>query len=244
MREVHRELQDLKGTVNPLEELGKRIARRFPADLLRRVPCSDVTDAMILHRCSKRCSPTASASSPPATFHPTRLSERLHRDRILPAIELLRTARGDQRRCRSRLPPAFTASRSRCTTGRWASSRPAHALDFDSWPKRATKTACCTSSTASCTPADGGRRGVVRLQDAVRRPAFAERLPRDRARFHTCMLSDVPQMPPRLASEAGASHGLWTCCMTAGSADHLGRRAAQELYTEGAGARDPRRCRD
>nr|HMQ73253.1 AFG1/ZapE family ATPase [Rubrivivax sp.] len=29
MREVHRELQELKGTVNPLEELGKRMARRF-----------------------------------------------------------------------------------------------------------------------------------------------------------------------------------------------------------------------
>ena len=27
MREVHRELQDLKGTVNPLDELGRRIAR-------------------------------------------------------------------------------------------------------------------------------------------------------------------------------------------------------------------------
>jgi cell division protein ZapE len=38
MREVHRELQELKGTVNPLDELGKRIARKLPADLLRRVP--------------------------------------------------------------------------------------------------------------------------------------------------------------------------------------------------------------
>ncbi|MBX3623158.1 MAG: cell division protein ZapE, partial [Rhizobacter sp.] len=29
MREVHRELAELKGTVNPLHELGKRIARRY-----------------------------------------------------------------------------------------------------------------------------------------------------------------------------------------------------------------------
>ena len=28
MREVHRELQELKGVVNPLDELGARIARR------------------------------------------------------------------------------------------------------------------------------------------------------------------------------------------------------------------------
>ena len=29
MREVHRELQDLQGTVNPLDALGKRIAKRY-----------------------------------------------------------------------------------------------------------------------------------------------------------------------------------------------------------------------
>ena len=29
MREVHRELRDLQGTVNPLDELGKRIAKRY-----------------------------------------------------------------------------------------------------------------------------------------------------------------------------------------------------------------------
>src|SRR5947209_9335268 len=29
MREVHRELADLQGVVNPLEELGKQMARRF-----------------------------------------------------------------------------------------------------------------------------------------------------------------------------------------------------------------------
>src|SRR5437899_10251396 len=29
MREVHRVLQDLQGTVNPLDELGKRIAKRY-----------------------------------------------------------------------------------------------------------------------------------------------------------------------------------------------------------------------
>ena len=29
MREVHRELQDLQGTVNPLDELGKRMAKRY-----------------------------------------------------------------------------------------------------------------------------------------------------------------------------------------------------------------------
>ena len=50
MREVHRELQDLKGTVNPLQELGKRIARRYRLICFDEFHVADVTDAMILHR--------------------------------------------------------------------------------------------------------------------------------------------------------------------------------------------------
>src|SRR5438132_158008 len=50
MREVHRELQELKGTVNPLDELGKRIARRFRLICFDEFHVADVTDAMILHR--------------------------------------------------------------------------------------------------------------------------------------------------------------------------------------------------
>ena len=50
MREVHRELQDLKGTVNPLDELGKRIARKFRLICFDEFHVADVTDAMILHR--------------------------------------------------------------------------------------------------------------------------------------------------------------------------------------------------
>jgi cell division protein ZapE len=50
MREVHRELQDLKGTVNPLDELGRRIARRYRLICFDEFHVADVTDAMILHR--------------------------------------------------------------------------------------------------------------------------------------------------------------------------------------------------
>ena len=50
MREVHRELQDLKGTVDPLDELGRRIARRFRLICFDEFHVADVTDAMILHR--------------------------------------------------------------------------------------------------------------------------------------------------------------------------------------------------
>ena len=50
MREVHRELQELKGTADPLDELGRRIARRFRLICFDEFHVADVTDAMILHR--------------------------------------------------------------------------------------------------------------------------------------------------------------------------------------------------
>ena len=50
MREVHRELHDLQGTVNPLNELGKRMAQRFKLICFDEFHVADITDAMILHR--------------------------------------------------------------------------------------------------------------------------------------------------------------------------------------------------
>ena len=50
MREVHRELPDLQGTVNPLDELGERIAQRYRLICFDEFHVADITDAMILHR--------------------------------------------------------------------------------------------------------------------------------------------------------------------------------------------------
>ena len=91
MREVHRELQDLKGTVNPLDELGQRIARRYRLICFDEFHVADVTDAMILHRLlaalfANRVSIVATSNFRPDELYPN----GLHRDRILPAIELLK----------------------------------------------------------------------------------------------------------------------------------------------------------
>jgi cell division protein ZapE len=91
MREVHRELQDLKGVVNPLDELGKRIARRFRLICFDEFHVADVTDAMILHRLldalfRNRVSIITTSNFKPDDLYPN----GLHRDRILPAIELLK----------------------------------------------------------------------------------------------------------------------------------------------------------
>ncbi len=90
MREVHRELAELQGTSDPLQHLGKEIARRFRLICLDEFHVADITDAMILHRLleslfENRASIVTTSNFPPDDLYPN----GLHRDRILPAIELL-----------------------------------------------------------------------------------------------------------------------------------------------------------
>ena len=91
MREVHRELAELHGTVNPLQELGKRIARRYRLICFDEFHVADVTDAMILHRLLEAMFEHRVSIVTTSNFHPDGLYPHgLHRDRILPAIELLK----------------------------------------------------------------------------------------------------------------------------------------------------------
>ena len=91
MREVHRELADLQGTVNPLQVLGERMARRYRLICFDEFHVADITDAMILHRLlaalfENRVSIVTTSNFKPDDLYPN----GLHRDRILPAIELLK----------------------------------------------------------------------------------------------------------------------------------------------------------
>ena len=91
MREVHRELAELQGVVNPLEALGKQMARRYRLICLDEFHVADITDAMILHRLLQalfdhRVSLVTTSNFAPDTLYPN----GLHRDRLLPAIELLK----------------------------------------------------------------------------------------------------------------------------------------------------------
>lgn len=91
MREVHRELAELKGVQNPLDELGKRIAKRFRMICFDEFHVADVTDAMILHRLLEALFAARVSIVTTSNFHPDGLYPNgLHRDRILPAIELLK----------------------------------------------------------------------------------------------------------------------------------------------------------
>ena len=91
MREVHRELRDLQGTQNPLDVLGERIAKRYKLICFDEFHVADVTDAMILHRLLDSLFRNGVGFVTTSNFHPDKLyPDGLHRDRILPAIALLK----------------------------------------------------------------------------------------------------------------------------------------------------------
>lgn len=90
MREVHRELADLQGTVNPLDVLGARISKRFKLICFDEFHVADITDAMILHRLLQSLFDNGVGLVTTSNFKPDELyPDGLHRDRILPAIALL-----------------------------------------------------------------------------------------------------------------------------------------------------------
>jgi len=90
MREVHRELRDLQGTVNPLDVLGQRIAKRYKLICFDEFHVADITDAMILHRLLDALFANGVGFVTTSNFRPDDLYPGgLHRDRILPAIALL-----------------------------------------------------------------------------------------------------------------------------------------------------------
>ncbi len=90
MREVHRELADLQGTVNPLDVLAKRMSERFKLVCFDEFHVADITDAMILHRLLTALFDNGVGFVTTSNFKPDDLYPNgLHRNRILPAIALL-----------------------------------------------------------------------------------------------------------------------------------------------------------
>jgi cell division protein ZapE len=90
MREVHRELADLQGTVNPLDVLAKQMSLRFKLICFDEFHVSDITDAMILHRLLTALFDNGVGFVTTSNFKPDDLYPNgLHRNRILPAIALL-----------------------------------------------------------------------------------------------------------------------------------------------------------
>jgi cell division protein ZapE len=205
MREVHRELQDLKGTANPLEALGARVARRFRLICFDEFHIADVTDAMILHRLLQALFDNRVSIVTTSNFHPDTLYPNgLHRDRILPAIELLRKhlqvinvdAGTDYRKqtlqqVEMYITPLGEAAEQALQA---AFSRLAEARDeppvmnIEQRELRAVRRAGGVVWFDFRTLCGGPRSQNDYLEIA--------------SRFHTVLLSNVPHMPLRMASEA------------------------------------------
>ncbi len=90
MRAAHREMHDLRGTPDPLGEVAVRIARRYRLICFDEFHISDIADAMILDRLLRaliraRVGFVMTSNYPPMGLYP----DGLHRDRLVPALELL-----------------------------------------------------------------------------------------------------------------------------------------------------------
>jgi cell division protein ZapE len=91
MRGVHAELHDLKGTADPLDEVALRVARRHRLICFDEFHVSDIADAMILYRLLDRLFALNIGFVITSNYAPDALyPDGLHRDRMLPAIELLK----------------------------------------------------------------------------------------------------------------------------------------------------------
>jgi cell division protein ZapE len=237
MREVHRELQDLKGTVNPLDELGRRIARRFRLICFDEFHVADVTDAMILHRLLESMFAHRVSIVTTSNFHPDALYPNgLHRDRILPAIELLKQhlevvnvdagtdyrQRALQNVAMYHTPLGTVADRALAS----AFEQLAEARDEDPVMQIEHRSLQALRRAGGVVWFDFGNLcGGPRSQNDYLELA---------SRFHTVLLSNVPQMSPRLASEA--RRFTWLVDVLYDRRVKLvlsAEVAAEALYTEG-----------
>jgi cell division protein ZapE len=91
MRSVHRELDEVKGTAEPLDEVARRIAKRHRLVCFDEFHVSDIADAMILHRLLSKLFELNIGLVMTSNYAPDDLyPDGLHRDRVLPAIALLK----------------------------------------------------------------------------------------------------------------------------------------------------------
>jgi cell division protein ZapE len=237
MREVHRELSDLKGTVNPLDVLAKRMSMRYKLICFDEFHVADITDAMILHRLLAALFENGVGFVTTSNFKPDDLYPNgLHRDRILPAIallnaklEVLNVDNGTDYRRRT----LEALQMYQCPLGVQADEAMEKAfnalaeshdedpvLHIESRQIRAYRKAGGLVWFDFKTLCGGPRSQNDYLEIA--------------SRFHTVFLSNVPHMPVRMASEA--RRFTWLVDVLYDRRVKLVMSAAvqpEELYTEG-----------
>ena len=92
MRDVHRELEELKGREDPLAALAERIAKRYRLICFDEMHVNDIADAMIVGRLLGRIMDLGVVCCMTSNYRPDELyRDGLKRENFLPAIELLKT---------------------------------------------------------------------------------------------------------------------------------------------------------
>ncbi len=205
MREVHRELAGLQGTVNPLDTLAVRMAKKYRLICFDEFHVADITDAMILHRLLLALSTNGVGLVATSNFKPADLyPDGLHRDRILPAIALLNSSldvvnvdNGTDYRHRTLaqlriyhmpLGAAAEAAMLDAFTRLTATHDEDPVLHIEARKLRARRRAAGLVWFDFKTLCGGARSQNDYLEIATQ--------------FHTVLLSDVPQMSALMASEA------------------------------------------
>ena len=216
MREVHRELIDLQGTVNPLDELGKRMAKRYRLICFDEFHVADITDAMILHRLLQALFDNGVGFVTTSNFKPDDLYPNgLHRDRILPAIallnaklEVLNVDNGmDYRRRTLEDAKLYHTPNGADADAAMTATFNALAEQHDEDPK--------LHIEARELHALRRAGGVVwfDFKTLCGGPRSQNDYLEIASRFHTVFLSDVPHMPVRMASEARRFTWLVDCLL-------------------------------
>jgi len=205
MREVHRELASMQGTVNPLNLLAKRISNKYRLICFDEFHVSDITDAMILHRLLYALFENGVGFVTTSNFKPDDLYPNgLHRDRILPAIallnaqlEVLNVDNGTDYRGRTleQLQIYHTPLGDAAEAAmRDAFERLAETQDGD------------PVLNIEARKIQARRRAGGLVWFDFRTLCGGPRSQNDyveiATQFHTVLLSDVPHMPPRMSSEA------------------------------------------
>ncbi|HEY2337039.1 MAG TPA: cell division protein ZapE [Reyranella sp.] len=91
MREIHRELNEVRGTEDPIAEVAARTARRYRLICFDEFHVSDIADAMILGRFLEQAMERGVEFVMTSNYHPDNLyPSGLQRERFLPTIELIK----------------------------------------------------------------------------------------------------------------------------------------------------------
>lgn len=90
MRSVHLELQKIHNEADPLDKVATEIARKYRLICFDEFHVSDIADAMILYRLLQKLFDLGVSFVMTSNYEPSKLyPDGLHRDRILPAIKLI-----------------------------------------------------------------------------------------------------------------------------------------------------------